>query len=839
MTFKTTVLPTKALLAVSLLVYFSAMVNAQTVYKYAENANNDGYRITNQSNNNITINYSISQVKLEERKIDDGSTVQNVSLASGVFLPNEAGSPDLPSNTKYIAIPQGAKPTIKIISVSTETIRNVEVAPAPVIPKDEIDKIGVPLVYEKNNAIYSKNELYPATPVALVEQLQIRGVDVVELGIMPFQYNPITKDLIVYKNIQVEINFDGGNGHFGNDAYRSRWWDPILEDVIFNYNQLPKIDYNEQIQKAIASRATGCEYAIIIPNGADYTQWADSIKKFRREQGVLTDVYKLSDIGSTTVSGIETWVNNAYNTWTIKPAAMLILGDYGTDANSTVISSKTPGFACDNQYADVTGDNLPEIAFARIMANNATQLKTMCSKFLEYERNPPTDPSFYDKPVSAVGWQDDRWYQLGVEIVTGFMKSIGKHPVRINSPSSPASNTGGNTAGSGNWSTTSATTVINYFGDNGLKYIPDKPGTLGGFTGGTATMINSAINSGAFIAYHRDHGQYSGWYKPSYQSSNVASLTNVDSKFPFVFSVNCNTGEYQTGSACFSESIHRHTYSSKNSGALGVIAPSEVSYSFVNDIFLWGIMDNMWPNFMPAMGTSPPSRDMRPTFAAVAGRYFLKQSSWYSSGSSKTATYQLYHTFSEAFQWFYSEVPQKLTVTHNSTVAPNATTFDVTADAGSFIALTIPSSTGPIILGTATGTGSAVSIPLSQAPTGGAMLVTVTKQNYFRYGGTVNTGAVSVDDNINNNILSLSCYPNPFSQAATITYSLDKSTHVTLAIYDMLGKEVISILNNIEQAGGKHEVQLSSKDLAPGVYSCVLKTGAHTSTKSLVVSENK
>jgi hypothetical protein len=93
--------------------------------------------------------------------------------------------------------------------------------------------------------------------------------------------------------------------------------------------------------------------------------------------------------------------------------------------------------------------------------------------------------------------------------------------------------------------------------------------------------------------------------------------------------------------------------------------------------------------------------------------------------------------------------------------------------------------------------------------------------------------------NINNNILSLSCYPNPFSQAATITYSLDKSTHVTLAIYDMLGKEVISILNNIEQAGGKHEVQLSSKDLAPGVYSCVLKTGDHTSTKSLVVSENK
>ena len=51
------------------------------------------------------------------------------------------------------------------------------------------------------------------------------------LGITPFQYNPVTKELIVYRDIKVEVEFIGGNGHFGADSFRSRWWDPILSDA--------------------------------------------------------------------------------------------------------------------------------------------------------------------------------------------------------------------------------------------------------------------------------------------------------------------------------------------------------------------------------------------------------------------------------------------------------------------------------------------------------------------------------------------------------------------------------------------------------------------------------
>jgi hypothetical protein len=812
----------------------SDYLKAQNVYNFGA-SKKEGYQVAQQTNKSILINYSVSQLTTEERIIE-GSVKQNISL-SGVFLPNEAGAPDLPSSQRYIAIPQGAKAILKIVSVETETLPNMEIAPAPVIPLDEIDKIGEPMVYKMNDAIYSKNALYPEQPVILSESMQLRGIDVVSLGISPFQYNPVTKDLIVYKNMTIEISYEGGSTHFGEDAYRSRWWNPILEDVIMNYNQLPDIDYNTRLQKAMEEQSLtsvdeGCEYAIIIPTNPEFAVWADSIKKFRTEQGIYTKVYKLSDIGGNTVAAIKSWVTDAYKNWKIKPAAMLLLGDYGTNAASTVISTKTPGFASDNYYSDVTGDNLPDIAFSRIMANNEAQLKVMCTKFLNYERNPPTDASFYDKAVSSTGWQDDRWYQLGVEITGGFLKSINKHPIRINNPSSPANNTGNNTAGAGSWSTTNATTIVNYFGDSGLKYIPNKPGTLGGFSGGTAAQINTAINEGTFIAFHRDHGQYTGWYRPSYQSTNLTSLTNVNNKLPFVFSINCNTGEYQTGSECFAEKFHRSTYNGQNSGALGVIAPSEVSYSFVNDVFLWGIMDNMWPSFMPAMGTTPASRDMRPTFASVAGQYFLAQSSWVGS-ESKKVTYQLYHTFAESFQWFYSEVPKNLTVVHASSLTPGASTFTVQADAGAFIALTTTSPTGPVILGTATGTGAPLNITLANSAAT-QLLVTVTKQNYFRYsrwvGVTTGVADVTIDQ------AQFSCFPNPFSGSTTFYYSLNGSGAVNLSVYNMLGEKVATVIDEV-QSSGKQEVEFNNKVLAAGVYTCRLITPNGLTTKQIVINK--
>lgn len=678
----------------------------------------EGYSLIESNKDGVAIDYSLTSFTLNDVTIE-GMGMKSVSLP-GAFLFNEAGSPDLPGYSRYIAIPQDATPKLKILSVRTEILENVEIAPAPVIPKD--DQPG-PMIYKKNKKIYNSNAYYPAEPFLISAVEKIRGVDVVLLGITPFQYNPVTKRLVIYRDLKIGISFEGGNGHFGDDRLRSRWWDPILEDALLNYSSLPKMDYSAQ---AGNTDIPGYEYLIICPTGAEFVQWADSIRRFRQQQGITTTVKTLTEVGGNTTTAIENYINTAYNTWTPPPSAVLLLGDYGTNAASSVISPIYNSYCVsDNIFGDVGGDHLPDVCMARITANNAAQLQVMCSKFLNYERNPPTSAYFYSHPITALGWQTVRWFQICSETVGGFWNYVqGKTPVRINEVyiGNPSSDP---------WSTaTNTSTVLNYFGPSGQNYIPATPQQMPCcWTGGNATQINNAINAGAFCLLHRDHGGETGWGEPAYSNSNINSLTNTG-LLSFIFSINCLTGKYNWTSECFAEKFHRYTYNGQNAGALGLIAASEVSYSFVNDTYLWGMMDNFWTNFMPTYGTNPASRGFLPCFGNAAGKYFLQQSNWPYNTSNKEVTYHLFHHHGDAFSVVYSEVPVALSVTHNSSIAAGQTQFQVTANAGSFICLSLNDE----IQGSANGTGSPVTINIPGTQTNGQYIrITVTKQNFFRY----------------------------------------------------------------------------------------------------------
>ena len=671
----------------------------------------DGYSVISTKANSTTINYSVSEITITDLEVGD-ATMKEISLP-GEFLPNNQGAPNLPGSGRYLALPQGAQATVNIISSRKEVIQNIEIAPSPEIPWDNENK---PLVYEKDQSIYSADALYPANPVKISEKTTIRGIDAVVVGVTPFQYNPVTKELTIYTDIQFEVTVDGGNGQFGDPQFRSRFWDPILSDMMLNYSELPKIDYSKRAGNA--KDVTGCEYLIVSPNGDDFTAWADSIRRFRNKQGIFTKVVTLEEIGTNSASGLEDYFNDAYNNWDIKPAAVLLLGDYGSNA-STQITSPTWDNYCvsDNIYADVTNNDMPDMVFARITARDADELELMIMKFINYETNPPVSEDFYNHPITALGWQTERWFQICSESVGGFWKNeLGKDPVRINAVY------GGN-PNNDPWSTATNTyTVLNVFGPNGLGYIPATPSELGGWTGGTSTMVTNAINDGAFMLQHRDHGYEEGWGEPSYSNNNINSLTNTD--LTFVFSINCLTGKYNIGGECFAEKFHRHGY-----GALGLIAASEVSYSFVNDTYVWGLYDNMWPDFLPQYGATPEPRGVLPAFGNAAGKYFLQQSGWPYNTNNKEVTYNLFHHHGDAFMTVYTQVPQDLTVNHNPVLLSGLEEFEVTADEGALICLSHDGE----ILGTAIGTGEPVMVEIEAQLPGIFVDLVITKQDFYRY----------------------------------------------------------------------------------------------------------
>ncbi len=66
-------------------------------------------------------------------------------------------------------------------------------------------------------------------------------------------------------------------------------------------------------------------------------------------------------------------------------------------------------------------------------------------------------------------------------------------------------------------------------------------------------------------------------------------------------------------------------------------------------------------------------------------------------------------------------------------------------------------------------------------------------------------------------------YPNPFNPSTIISYQIPSSGHVSIIVYDILGKEIFTLVNQKQQVG-KYEVSFNAKKLPSGVYFYQLKT---------------
>jgi PKD repeat protein len=77
-------------------------------------------------------------------------------------------------------------------------------------------------------------------------------------------------------------------------------------------------------------------------------------------------------------------------------------------------------------------------------------------------------------------------------------------------------------------------------------------------------------------------------------------------------------------------------------------------------------------------------------------------------------------------------------------------------------------------------------------------------------------------------------YPNPFNPVTTIKYQLPKDGLVKIAVYDVLGKEVKSLVNG-NQTAGAYEVRLDASSLASGVYFYRMTSGNFHKLKKMIV----
>ena len=77
-------------------------------------------------------------------------------------------------------------------------------------------------------------------------------------------------------------------------------------------------------------------------------------------------------------------------------------------------------------------------------------------------------------------------------------------------------------------------------------------------------------------------------------------------------------------------------------------------------------------------------------------------------------------------------------------------------------------------------------------------------------------------------------YPNPFNPSTTISYQLSEVSIVKLNVYDILGRQVATLVNGRQNAGN-YNVTFNASNLSTGVYFYKLQAGTYSDTKKLML----
>lgn len=77
-------------------------------------------------------------------------------------------------------------------------------------------------------------------------------------------------------------------------------------------------------------------------------------------------------------------------------------------------------------------------------------------------------------------------------------------------------------------------------------------------------------------------------------------------------------------------------------------------------------------------------------------------------------------------------------------------------------------------------------------------------------------------------------YPNPFNPTTKIKYSIPQTSYVTIKVYDILGKEIETIVNE-EKPIGNYEIEFDGSKLTSGVYFYKMKVGSFINTKKFIL----
>jgi hypothetical protein len=110
--------------------------------------------------------------------------------------------------------------------------------------------------------------------------------------------------------------------------------------------------------------------------------------------------------------------------------------------------------------------------------------------------------------------------------------------------------------------------------------------------------------------------------------------------------------------------------------------------------------------------------------------------------------------------------------------------------------------------------------------------IQMTKMQLVTEGSIVNSIEPS---HLPNNVSITSIYPNPFNPETVIGYQLENSSNVIIDMYNIKGQLIETLVNNVQQIGGYHEVVWNASQFSTGIYIVKIQSNSTTQTQKLML----
>jgi hypothetical protein len=498
---------------------------------------------------------------------------------------------------------------------------------------------------------------------------------------------------------------------------------------------------------------------------------------WKQEKGYEVQYGIVPTIG-TTSAAIDAWIANAYNTWSNPPLYILICGN-----NTQVPTPMSGSTAQDNLYGCIGSSCAPVMHVGRLCNQDTDDLAYQTWKIYNYEFDPymPT-PSWFQNAIS-IGSTDFQDPEHSWEYAQIFMA----HGM-----------------------------TVDYFCDDG-----GAPPTI--------ANISASVNEGTSLISYIGHGDTQYWVTSGFSNTSVAALTN-GRKMPWINSIACYNGAF-TSAYCFAEAWMNEGSTSSPKGAIGFMGATTASPVGPTDSLAEYTFRGYFEEEIWHMGA-----------AVDYGK--MKVVQYYGEGgaASNNNMHMVFGCPETDIDCTTSPLPA-LVGAHSSTISPGVFNVTVTS-AGSPVegALVGVVQDDNYLDGAYTNAAGVASlnIPTLPSPTNW-VTITATYHNRLPYRGSANPGT-GIGDGQSGTVEGLwlgAAAPNPISSSATFAYAVPDGGTATLAVYDMAGRIVRTLVSG-EIAGGIHSVGWDGRDsggnlAADGVYLVRLGGSAGEISRSCVV----